>query len=237
MKKNGLGKFYDRLTPKERFKLVMEAEIRGDNKEFGQLVRSAPRYTYEHADPAYTDLVKASKDLTWTICLDLLPRLSNMRMARAFAEILPLACGTFAEDARDCYLRGRREGAERAWRAAGKEGDLPKGEPNGEGSGAKEALGRLSVRMEWASEGFADVAHKVELENAKRALTLWEAFGAFCREELGMEPKKLVRFWYEAALEEIEELEVRREEVEVEREDVEKTAAAIEEGWRKLVGN
>jgi len=237
MKKNGLGKLYDRLTPKERFKLVVEAEIRGDNKEFGQLVRSAPRYTYEHADPAYTDLVKASKDLTWTICLDLLPRLSNMRMARAFAEILPLACGTFAEDARDCYLRGRREGAERAWRAAGKEGDLPKGEPNGEGSGAKEALGHLSVRMEWASEGFADVAHKLELENAKSALTLWEAFGSFCREELGMEPKKLVRFWYEAALEEIEELGVRREEVEVDWEDVEKNAAAIEEVWRRLVGN
>ena len=52
-----------------------------------------------------------------------------------------------------------------------------------------------------------------------------------------MEPEKLVRFWYEAALEEIEELGVHTKEVEVEREDVEKTAAAIEEGWRKLVGN
>ena len=73
MKKNGLGKLYDRLTPKERFKLVVEAEIRGDNKEFGQLVRSAPRYTYEQVDLAYTDLMKASRDLTWTICLDLPP--------------------------------------------------------------------------------------------------------------------------------------------------------------------
>jgi hypothetical protein len=52
-----------------------------------------------------------------------------------------------------------------------------------------------------------------------------------------MEPKKLVRFWYEAALEEIEELEVRREEVEVDWEDVEKTAAAFKEGWRRQVGN
>lgn len=237
MKKNGLGKLYDRLTPKERFKLVVEAQIRGDNKEFGQLVQSAPRYTCERVDPAYADLMKASRELTWTICLDLLPRLSNMRMARAFAEILSLACGTFTKDARAYYLRGRREGAERGWRAAGREGALPKGERNGEGSGAKEALGRLSARMEWTSEGFADAAHKVELENAKSALTLWEAFGSFCRKELGMEPKKLVRNWYEAALEEIEELEVCAKEVEVEREDVEKTAAAIEEGWRNLVGN
>ena len=237
MKNNGLGKLYDRLTPKERFKLVVEAQIRGDNKEFGQLVQSAPRYTCERVDPAYTDLMKASRDLTWTICLDLLPRLANVRMARAFAEILPLACNSFAKDACDCYLRGRREGAERAWRAAGKEGDLPKGEPNGEGSGTKEALGRLSAHMEWASEGFADMAHNLELEHAKSALTLWEAFGRFCREELGMEPKKLVRFWYEAALEEIEELEVRREEVEVDWEDVERTAAAFKEGWRRQVGN
>src|SRR5919107_87151 len=192
MKKNDLGKLYDRLTPKERFKLVVEAQIRGDNKEFRQLIQSAPRYTYEQADPAYTALVRASKNLTWTICLDLLPRLANVRMARAFAEILPLACSSFAKDARNYYLRGRQEGAERAWRVAGKEGDLPKGEPNGEGSGTKEALGRLSAHMEWASEGFADAAHNLELEHAKSALTLWEAFGRFCREELGMEPKKLV---------------------------------------------
>ena len=72
---------------------------------------------------------------------------------------------------------------------------------------------------------------------AKSARTLWKAFGSFCRKEPGMEPKKLVRYWYEAALEEIEKLGVRTKEVEVEREDVEKTAAAIEEGWRKLVGN
>jgi hypothetical protein len=75
MKKNGLGKFYDRLTPKERFKLVVEAEIRGDQKEFRQLIQSAPRYTHEQVDPAYTNLLKVSKELTWTICLDLLPRI------------------------------------------------------------------------------------------------------------------------------------------------------------------
>jgi hypothetical protein len=235
MRKNGLGKLYDRLTPKERFKLVMEAEVRGDKKESGQLIQSAPRYTYEQADSAYTDLVKASKDLTWVVCLDLLPRLADMRMASAFAEILPLACGAFAEDARACYLRGRREGAERAWRAAGKDGDLPEEEPNGEGSGAKEALGRLSVRMEWASEGFADLARKLELENAKGARALWEAFSNFCVEELGVEPKKLVKMWFEAALPEVEELEARTQEVAAEREEVEKNEAAIEEGWRKLV--
>jgi hypothetical protein len=234
MRKNGLGKLYDRLTPRERFKLVMEAEARGDEGESRQLVQSAPRYTYEQADPAYTNLVKATKDLTWAVCLDLLPRLADMRMASAFAEILPLACGAFAEDARACYLRGRQEGAERAWRVAGKAGALPE-ELEGEGGEVGEALKRMSERMQWASEGFADLARKLELENAKRARALWEAFSSFCQEELGIEPKKLVKMWFEAALPEIEELEERTKDVEVEREEVEKNEAAIEEGWRKLV--
>ncbi len=45
MRKNGLGRLYDRLTPKERFKLVMEAGIRGDKKESGQLWYRALRAT------------------------------------------------------------------------------------------------------------------------------------------------------------------------------------------------
>ena len=59
MKKNGLGKLYDRLTPEERFRLVVEAEVRGDEGESRRLVQSAPRYTYEEADPAYTRLARA----------------------------------------------------------------------------------------------------------------------------------------------------------------------------------
>src|SRR4051812_1766284 len=114
MKKKGLGSLYDRLSPEERFKLVVEAETRGDDRESRKLVRSAPRYTYTEADPIYTGLARASKDLTWAVCLDLLPRLAEMRMVRAFAEILPLSCDAFAEDARASYLSGRRAGAEMA---------------------------------------------------------------------------------------------------------------------------
>ncbi len=125
MKKNGLNKLYDRLTPEERFQLFVEAEARGDKKESWWLVRSAPRYTYTQADPAYTRLVRASKDLTFAVCLDLLPRLQAMRMARAFAEIIPLVCQAFAQDARASYLAAQRAGAKRAWRAAGRECDPP----------------------------------------------------------------------------------------------------------------
>ena len=235
MKKNGLGKLYDRLTPEERFRLVVEAEVRGDEGESRRLVQSAPRYTYEEADPAYTRLARASKDLTWAVCLDLLPRLAKMRMVRVFSEILPLVCGAFAKDARASYLRGRREGAKWAWRAAGREGDPPE-EPEGDGSEAEETLKHMSARMEWASVSFAGLAQDLELETATDARALWEAFCSFCRAELGIEPKKLVKLWFEAALPEIEELEALTKDVEVEREEVEKSEELIKDGWRKLVG-
>ena len=234
MKKKELGKLYDRLTPEERFRLVVEAETRGDGRETEWLVQSAPRYTYEEADPAYTGLARASKDLTWAVCLDLLPRLAQMQIARAFAEILPRVCGAYAKDARASYLSGRREGAQRAWRAAGKEGNPPEEEPEEDGS-AEEALRRMTARMEWASVGFTSLAQNLELEIAANAQALWEAFATFCRHELGTEPKKLVRLWFEAALPEIEELERLTEGVEVDTEKLEENKALLEDGWSKLV--
>src|SRR5215213_5547609 len=104
MRKDGLGKLYDRLTPEERFRLVIEAETRGDEEESGRLVRSAPRYTYTQADPAYTSLVRASHNVTWAVCLDLVPSLAKMQMIAAFREALPLTYNACENDAIDAYL-------------------------------------------------------------------------------------------------------------------------------------
>ena len=51
----------------------------------------------------------------------------------------------------------------------------------------------MIARMEWVSVGFASLAQNLELEIAADCQTLWEAFDTFCREELGTEPKKLVK--------------------------------------------
>jgi hypothetical protein len=75
----------------------------------------------------------------------------------------------------------------------------------------------------------------LELETAAEARALWEAFSNFSHEELGLEPKKLVKFWFEAALSEIEELEALTENVELDREKVEESEGYIRDGWRKLV--
>ena len=88
MKKDGLAKFYDRLTPEERFKLFIEAIARGDETECRNLVKSCPRVVYEMNDMAYEDLVRASEKITTLVCLDLAPRLIKLRMFAGFSGVL-----------------------------------------------------------------------------------------------------------------------------------------------------
>ncbi len=46
MRRNGLGKLYDRLTPEERFRLDVLATARGDEEESRRLTEGCPRRSY-----------------------------------------------------------------------------------------------------------------------------------------------------------------------------------------------
>jgi hypothetical protein len=240
MRKDGLGKLYDRLTPEERFRLVIEAEVREDTGESRQLVGSAPRYTYRQADPAYTRRVRASHEITWAICLDLLPRLSRIQLVRAFSEALPLTYNACENEAISAYFDGHRDGSRRGWQAAGKTGEPPGWEEaweeeDEEDPQIEEALNPVTTHIQGASKRFMGLLKDLELEIATEARVLWEAFSNFSREELGLEPKKLIKFWFEVALSEIDHLEALTEDVELDREKVEESESYIRDGWRKLV--
>jgi hypothetical protein len=240
MRKDGLGKLYDRLTPEERFRLVIEAEVRGDEEESGRLVRSAPRCTYTVAVPAYTSLVRSSHEVTWAVCLDLLPSLARMRMIAAFREALPLTYNRCIDEALSAYLDGDKAGSRRAWEAAGKTGEPPgwrECDEEEEDPEVEEALDSITGRIEVASERFTGLLKNLELGIAADARALWEAFSNFSRTELGLEPKKLVKFWYEAALPEIEELEALTEGLEIGREKLEESEALLKSGWSKLMSS
>ena len=88
MKKDGLKKLYDRLSPEERFKLFIEAIARGDEEEGRNLEKSCPRVVYEMNAMAYEDLVGASEKITVMACLDLTPRLIKLRMLAVFSGVL-----------------------------------------------------------------------------------------------------------------------------------------------------
>jgi hypothetical protein len=79
MRKDNLRKFYDRLTPEERFRLYIEAIARGDEEEWRNLEKSCPRLVYEMNDRAYEDRVRASEEITVLVCLDLATRLAKLR--------------------------------------------------------------------------------------------------------------------------------------------------------------
>jgi hypothetical protein len=89
MRKDRLRKFYDRLTPEERFRLYIEAIARGDEEEGRNLEKSCPRLVYEMNDKAYEDRVRASEEITLAVCLDLAPRGTTLKMLMALSDALP----------------------------------------------------------------------------------------------------------------------------------------------------
>jgi hypothetical protein len=78
----------------------------------------------------------------------------------------------------------------------------------------------------------------LELSIAADARVQWEAFSNFSRTELGLEPKKLMQFWYEAALPELEALEELTEGLEIDQERLkESSEALLKSGWSKLMSS
>ena len=57
MKRNSLGGLYGRLTPEERFRLDVEATVRGDERESQKLVETCPRKTYTAVDYGFLGAV------------------------------------------------------------------------------------------------------------------------------------------------------------------------------------
>ena len=93
MRKDKLGKLYDRLDPDERFRLVLEAAARGDEEEIERLRDTCPRAEYKASDIAYSDRISGSLKITMMLCQLLAPSLTELRMLAAFREVLSSRTG------------------------------------------------------------------------------------------------------------------------------------------------
>ena len=231
MKKDGLAKFYDRLTPEERFKLFIEAIARGDETECRNLVKSCPRVVYEMNDMAYEDLVRASEKITTLVCLDLAPRLIKLRMFAGFSGVLASLRNTCLYEAHSAYLRGRAVG-EKARRGAHSK-DHPRGRRNPEPESA-DALGKITSRIEEEWSGFEGLVGGLEEGMRIEVVAVWEAFSSFAREEMGVEPKALIKAWFEPMLAEIEAVEEALHTTETNPQRLQEHASDLQEVWRKL---
>ncbi len=194
MKGKGLGGVYGLLRQEERFQLVLQAAARQDEAEVGRLAGTCPRYKYASVrnDPAFTDRIRASRQITFCVCLMLMEVSAKLMVIRTSQECVALLVRSLAAEIERGYLRGWQAGCEHAWLSAGKAGPFPWGDDRDLGQRADETAGAL------AGEG--QDAADAELEAVAEALatevrTLWEAFSQFCRAEMEAEPESVLLAW------------------------------------------
>ena len=230
MRKDGLAKHYDRLTPEERFRLFIEARARGDAGERRHLEKSCPRLIYEMNDKAYEDRVRASEEITTLVCLDLAPRLIKLRMLAAFSAVLAALRNICLDESHSAYLRARALG-ERARRSAHPK-DYPRERRDPDLETADD-LGKITSRIE--DEWAVFVYHIGRPEDMRiEVVAMWKAFSSFACEEIGLEPKTLVKAWFEPILPEIEAVEDTLDTTETNPQRLQEYASILRQLWSML---
>jgi hypothetical protein len=96
---NALAHRYGLLEPNERFRLALEAESRGDDLERERLVASCPVEKVRSSDPAYLDLVEASRELAVAVALELGPMAAQLLMLEVTNEFVGRAERAVSDEA------------------------------------------------------------------------------------------------------------------------------------------
>jgi hypothetical protein len=243
-KKNALGKLYDRLTPSERFRLDVEAHARGDEAESRRLVDSCPRRNYSMRDWAFSGRWQTTTQIVLAVCVELSQYMSRLNMIDAIRETLPYVHVVYHNEMDSAYLSGHEVGSRYAWKRAGMEGDPPGWGPLLEDGEISEADGEdfdpaIEEALEATGERLAEadimpeLLTRLEEKTTQEAWTLFEAFSSFCREELEVEPEKLIKAHFEPIVGRFEDLKARREKFDTEADEgvASEYAAAFSEAW------
>ncbi len=211
MKKNGLGKLYDRLTPEERFRLDVEATARGDERESEKLVGSCPRKAYTALDYGFSGRWLASGEVTHALCLDLCQHLCRLQMLDALTASLPTLRVSFTNEAHAAYMDGHEAGSRYAWKEAGMDSDPPgwrfeefddgsvETDEEREDPQIEEALDAIEGRTEGADLS-PRLLERLQKSVAAEALAVFEGYRRFCEEELSVEPEKMLAASFEPIL-------------------------------------
>ncbi len=230
MNTKGLAKFYDQLEPHERFRLVLRARARGDETEADRLGRMCPRKTYRMSDAAYADRLDLSGDYVLALLTELLPKLAKLRMVDTARVLFDEGQFLPQRAAEVLYDRAFEDGARAAWRAAGRAGEPPATERD------NEAVASLGDEFADAlAESYGRILDQVAAELANDARVLWEAFGCFSRDELGLEAETVIGAWARPALDVLEEHRAALDAATASPTSVEETTAAFRAAWRRRI--
>jgi hypothetical protein len=232
MRRKGLGKLYNRLTPEERFRLDVLATARGDEEESRRLTEGCPRRSYTLNDIRFSWRWEAARDLTMAVLLDLNQQVSKLRMIDALRSVLPYSTTLAQNDAYLAYYDGRKAGSRYAWKKAGMKGEPLGWEENAEPA-MQEDLQAIEARVEVSANLIPKLLGRLERKVAGEALPIWEAFARFCEEEMRLEPEKVLGAIFEPALENVRWLEdlARGLDLEPEHDTVEEYRVILTKAW------
>jgi hypothetical protein len=239
MKRNGHARYYDRLTPEERFRLDVLAMARGDAEESEYLTRSCPKRTYTMSELGFSGRWHGVLELTLITLLDLRARMDKVQMIDAFRVAFPYMRTLWENDTHEAYFDGHSSGSRHAWRVAGKSGEPPGLESDDEvaesnaDSSIEGDLEKISERAKYAFSFIVDALERLEREFTEEAFAQWSAFRGFCEEELELEALKLLKAIMPQAVEYTQSLEERaaRLEIEPDAKSVEEYRAIMDGTW------
>jgi hypothetical protein len=243
MRRSGLGKLYDRLTPEERFRLDVLAMARGDAEESELLTNTCPKRDYVMNDWGFVGRWEAARGLAMLTYTDLAKCSDKIHMIEALRVALPYLRTVWEDDTFWAYFDGHEAGSRHAWRKAGKEGDPPGYEEDederveGMDPAPEEDVRKWATKVAEVEKPVTGALDKVEREMARQGLSVWKAFVAFCEEEMALDASKLL---CALALEiaerarTLEELAARLE-VEPDAEEVEGYREIFGQAWRRVL--
>ena len=198
MRQSGHARYYDRLTPEERFRLDVLATAQGDEEESELLLRTCQRETYTMNHRGFTGRWTGAFEITLRMYIAINNELAKLQMIDAFRELVPYSQTLSHNIAFDAYFSGHESGSRHARGQAKMEGappQWPDDGPNGEIMEPDEdeqdpAIERdtesLEATVEKYGEFLPELLDRLERELATDALSLWEGFAAFCDESVGV---------------------------------------------------
>jgi hypothetical protein len=229
MKKSGLARHYDVLTAEERFRLVLQAFARDDRAEVDRLDRSCPRKTYTMSDAAYQERRDLIAPVVMAVCADLTHYVAKLEVAAAlawFARELRDRTNDKADSVADQLRR-------RATRAA------RRGHEPADGLSVEHAddwLESVSLLLGYAIDPLERLTSELSDEMARKAREVWDGFGRFCHDEVGLPPETVMGALLPPM---VERLEAQREALDAAEPDpaaVTEGSRTLARGWRRRLG-
>jgi hypothetical protein len=239
-----LAKQYEKLTPKERLALVLEARARGDDAEVRRLWDTCPRKMYTSHDARFEDSYDAITKIVLSTCIDLASALAKARMVVACSVMLaPLIQLASVEEAHatmlEIYSEQRGEGDETG-------AEPPDGvEEDRDGGDEEDTEPKPTEFKPLTPEAYCEQHLPKTLERAQRVVD--ECFGKFAatpagilagldrftQRVLGMDAKSVLKAFMPVIVADIEDLKV--DEVAADETLAAEVEETIMKGWRRFV--